>query len=200
MITGINGGSYRTPDLGSLRQNRFKKADQDGDGKITKDELSAAIPKNGKGPGVDDIFNKVDTNQDGSIDEAEDKAAFEQMRKNGPPGGPHGPGGAGGQPDASKLAEALFKKADGDSDGKISQDELTKVFADSGEDTDVSGLFKAADSDEDGSISQAELEELLKKALEQAQSNRSQAGASGGYDKAGGAKDSSTQSQFSAVA
>ena len=71
MTTGISSAGFASPNLEAMRQNRFKKADADGDGKITKDELSKVIPQNGKGPSVDEMFTKVDTNQDGALSREE---------------------------------------------------------------------------------------------------------------------------------
>ncbi len=60
MITGIGNsphGNYGMQNMSVKRKEMFKKADQDGDGKVTKEELSAVLPKNGKGPGVDAILD-----------------------------------------------------------------------------------------------------------------------------------------------
>jgi len=73
----------------------FKKADADGDGKISKTELAALLKsksKNGASSSdstaindeIDKIFAKVDTDGDGSISEAENKAQMDEMAKNGP--------------------------------------------------------------------------------------------------------------------
>ena len=164
MIASIGSSSYSLQDMESVRQNRFKKTDADGDGKITKDELSAVVPQNGKGPSVDDIFSKVDTDGDGSISDSEDKVAFEEMGKNRPPGG--------GPPDASKMASDLFKLVDTDTDGKITKDELTQVLSESNSDLKVDDLLKSLDADEDGSITESELTEGLQAAFEQMQTNQ----------------------------
>jgi Ca2+-binding EF-hand superfamily protein len=186
MISGINGGGYSAGNMEAMRQGRFKKIDQDGDGKLTKDELKAGMPQNGRGPSVDDIFTKVDTNQDGAIDETEDRAAFEAMQKNGPPGGP---------PNPAQMASQIFKHADGDGDGKILLSDLTQLLSKGQTDSGVQDLFNAADSDEDGSITQSELEQSLHKLMEQMRENRTS-----GYDRSGGAREGATTGSFSAVA
>ncbi len=186
MISGISGGGYSASNMEAMRQNRFKKIDQDGDGKLTKDELKTGMPQNGRGPSVDDIFSKVDTNQDGVIDEAEDKTASEEMQKHGPPGGP---------PNATQMAGQIFKNADGDSDGKISLSDLTKLLPEGEDESGVQDLFKATDSDADGSITQSELEQSLQKLMEQMRENLAS-----GYDRSGNVRDGGAGSSFSTLA
>lgn len=205
MTTGISS----TTGLASLafqamQKNRFNKADADGDGKITKDELSKVIPKDGKGPSVDEVFTKVDTNQDGAIDATEDAAALQQMEKSHGAGGPHGPGGRppGPPPDAGKLTEELFKSVDADEDGSISEDELTTALSenDQTKSVDAKELFKLLDADGDGSVTQSELETALQKMFEERHAADSQ-GQCGGYDKAGNfTEESTTSTTFIAVA
>lgn len=184
-----------------MRQNRFKKADADGDGKITKGELSQVIPHNGKGPSVDEVFTKVDTNQDGAIDATEDAAAMQQMEKSPGAGGPRGPGGRPpGPPDAGKLTEDLFKSVDSDEDGSISEDELTTALA-ANEQTsslDAKELFKLLDSDEDGSVTEAELKSALETMFDLQRAG--DAGTSSGYDKSGNGTEDTATTTFTAVA
>lgn len=181
-----------------MQQNRFKKADADGDGKITKDELSKVIPKDGIGPGVDEVFTKVDTNQDGAIDATEDAAAMQQMEQG------RGPRGAGGPPppppDAGKLTEELFKSVDTDEDGSISEEELTTALSLSEQtrSLDASELFKLLDADQDGSIAEAELKSALETMFDLQRVGDS--GCACGYDKSGSATEESTTATFTAVA
>lgn len=177
-----------------MRQRRFQKIDQDGDGKITKDELTAAKPQDGKGPSVDDIFSKVDTNQDGAIDETEDQAAWEARRAEH-----HHRRAEGPPPNAAKLAENIFKGADGDSDGKITLSELTKALEKTKTDDSPSAedILKAVDSDQDGSITQTELTKFLE---DNAPKTHGRHGG-GGYCRDGSSTEASASpSQFSATA
>src|SRR5262245_5132229 len=119
MINGIRGSAYAAHNFDAIRPNRFRKADANGDGQVTKEELSAVLPRGRKGPGVDQIFTRVDTNQDGSIGEAENKAALEEIRTHR---GAHEPF------DGSRVAEQVFAKIDQDKDGKITQSELQEIF------------------------------------------------------------------------
>jgi Ca2+-binding EF-hand superfamily protein len=56
-------------------QQMFNSADTNGDKKIDKDEMAEVVAKQPQGgPSVDDIFSKLDTDEDGSISESEFKA------------------------------------------------------------------------------------------------------------------------------
>ena len=161
-VSGIYAGglSSRTQDLASMRQARFNKMDQNGDQKITKEEMTAARPKRGHGPDVDEIFSKVDTNQDGAIDQAEDQAAFEAMQKAHANGGGRRP-----QFDPSQMASTLIQKLDSDQDSKLSLDELKTALKGVGEtdDSAIEALFKETDTDSSQGISQDELAKILEK-------------------------------------
>lgn len=185
-----SGSSSATQSLIALRERRFQKLDQDGDGKITKDEMTAAKPKNGKGPSVDDLFSKIDTDQDGAIDQAEDQAAMEKMRAEH-----HGRRPAGPPPDAAKLAENIFKSADGDSDGKITLSALESTKQD--DSPSAEDILKAVDSDQDGSITQTELTKFLE---DNAPQRPGRHGGCGYCRDGSTAEPGSSVSQFSATA
>jgi len=68
-----------------MLERRFKKADTNGDGKLSKEEAQAGMPRLAKN------FDAIDTNQDGFITPDEIKAA---MAKRGAAKG----GGAGAAP------------------------------------------------------------------------------------------------------
>lgn len=204
MTTGISSSTgLASLAFQAMQKNRFNKADADGDGKITKDELSKVIPQNGKGPGVDEVFTKVDTNQDGAIDATEDAAAMQQMEKAHGAGGPQGPGGRppGPPPDAGKLTEELFKSVDSDEDGSISEEELTTALSQNDQTSglDAKELFKLLDSDEDGSVTESELKSALEQMFEAKRAEGS--GHCSGYDKSGNSTEEETATTtFTAVA
>ncbi len=89
----------------------FAKLDTDGDGKISKDEFSAAASKAGADSSVADaVFNKIDANGDGSVTQDELTKADKASR-------PHhhhhveGGGGAQGAGGAQDPLEAMLSSA-----------------------------------------------------------------------------------------
>lgn len=84
------------PNPDELRQ-RFKDADKDGDGKVTKDEF----------PGPPERFAALDRNQDGGVTADEVEEAIKE-----------GMNGEGGR------AKRMFQRFDKDGDGKVSRAEF----------------------------------------------------------------------------
>jgi len=85
------------PDFAQLQQALFQKADRDGDGQLSQDELKVMIAKNprlakalaslaptadGSTPTLADIVKKLDANGDGTISLAELTAGLKQARAN----------------------------------------------------------------------------------------------------------------------
>src|SRR5690348_552856 len=86
----ISGSCGSSQDTATQRQELFQKLDTNGDGKISKDELGAALANqqssggaNSKGPSLDDLFSRIDTNGDGSIDQSENDAFLSSVQKGG---------------------------------------------------------------------------------------------------------------------
>jgi Ca2+-binding EF-hand superfamily protein len=139
------------------REDMMKKFDKDGDGQLNEAERKAAREamqrrrggakgkrgdgkrggKDGKGrrrgPSRADILKKFDKDGDGKLNEAEQKAAREHMKKQ-----------------REKRFEEMFKKADKDGNGKISADEAKALGA-------RGKRLMQADKDGDGAVSKDEL-------------------------------------------
>ena len=109
-------------------------------------------------------------------------------------------------PDATMLGARLFKIADTDKDGSISQADLEKALKDApananGKKPDAAALFAASDVNKNGSISQSDLQQGLKKIMAQNAKNAPAAGGkgpkgpppSGGAGKSGGSGSSSNK-------
>jgi type VI protein secretion system component VasK len=137
------------PDAAAL----FKRTDANGDGKITKDELTTALEnspqkaKGGNGPSADDLFSKLDADGDGAITETEQAAGLAEMesKHGGPPSS--GVAGSSSMVDTLKqLLEALQKKnadsADQTSDTEDTASASTATSASTNSDTDVETLIK----------------------------------------------------------
>lgn len=82
---GMRGqGGPGGPGGGFNMEERFKQMDKDGDGKISKDEAPERMKQG---------FDRIDTNKDGYIDDAEIKQMFERFRSGMRRGGAPGEGG-----------------------------------------------------------------------------------------------------------
>ena len=139
-----------------MAQQLFKKADVDGSGGISKDELKAIVESrstgathSSQGPSIDELFSMIDTDGNGAISEAENDAQMKAM-------GPAGP------PDPSRMAKMMFDKADTNGTGQITKSQLLDSVKSARQDsTALASLFDNADSDGDGVISQTDLQSSL---------------------------------------
>jgi Ca2+-binding EF-hand superfamily protein len=125
------------------------KLDTDGDGSISKDELSSVVTSSDSKDGItvslSEAFSSLDSNEDDSLD-AEELAAIQM-----PPPPPQG-----GEP-ATDVAESLLSALDTDGDGTINSEELTAGLSSSGSTADSAQVFDALDTNEDGTVSLEEL-------------------------------------------
>lgn len=128
---GGRGGPGGQQDVGQL----FARADKNGDGKLTKDELPGPLAER---------LMKADANGDGALTKAE----LEEARKKAPGRPGPGAGGRGGFDPAQ-----MFKRLDRNGDGKVGLDELPERMAE---------RLKGADTDGDGAISKEEFEQARK--------------------------------------
>ena len=88
MVSGISGfGSFNAASLSEMRQKMFNQIDTDSDGSINKNELSALAGQNASSL-VDEIFSKMDTEQDSLVSMIEFDATLakleQQMKQNAP--------------------------------------------------------------------------------------------------------------------
>jgi len=122
---GFGGGQrqmqFQMPTFADLDKNKDKK--------ISRDEFPSQFPAQ--------MFDRLDANHDGFIDEEE----WNAMRAGR---GAGGPGGGGGGP---RIGETLTKFLDANTDGKISREEFAKIVS----------LFDLLDKDHNGELSLEEL-------------------------------------------
>ncbi len=93
-------------------EERFKAADKDGDGKLSKEEVPDHLKAH---------FEKIDANKDGKLCKEELKKAFEARAKamgKGPRRGPKGPGGAKGPGSAKGACDSKDKDCKKDKKAK----------------------------------------------------------------------------------
>lgn len=137
VLTGQDVFVYRQdgPPGGGQRQMTFQPPsfadlDKNKDKKLSKEEMSQF------GPFADRIFERLDENKDGFIDEEE----YNKMRA----GRGMGPGGPGGGP---RMGESLAKFLDANGDGKITREEFARL----------SQLFDALDKDHNSELTTEEV-------------------------------------------
>ena len=74
MVSGIGGGS-KGLGMSAMWQDLIKRADKDGNGEISKEEMLTSMPQDG-GSSPMKVFEKADANGDGKISKSEFKAAL----------------------------------------------------------------------------------------------------------------------------
>lgn len=180
------GGRPDPERMRKMFEERFKKADRDGDGALSRVEAKDGMPM------LERDFDRIDANSDGKITLEELRTAMEKrrerMREHGMHGGPGGPdskgppdgkaspgspdgnaprggpdakGGPGGPqgmrerptPEQMKArADEMFKRADANGDGALSEDEAKAASPRLARD------FKAIDANGDGKLTREELD------------------------------------------
>jgi hypothetical protein len=118
------------PPMESSPAEMVKRADADGDGKVSRDEFIKA-----RTTALEQAFARMDTDGDGKLDEKEVEAGAAQARAMGQAGlggfrrpdadRPQRPGADRPQrPGAGAMAEQGFDRMDADGDGKLSKEEF----------------------------------------------------------------------------
>jgi len=77
-------------DVSALWQELLKRADKDGDGQISKSDFQSAVSQDTDSAAAGQVFDAMDTNQDGFVSTAEYAAAMEKMDRAGQWFGPQG--------------------------------------------------------------------------------------------------------------
>jgi Ca2+-binding EF-hand superfamily protein len=146
MVSGIGGGKNGF-DMAAMWQDLLKKADKDGDGKISKAEFKTGMPQGG--PNADALFSKIDANSDGFIDESENTGAVQKMHKK------HGHGSANPM--------QVFEKADGNGDGKISKSDFKSALPEGTDSATANKVFDSMDTNQDGVVDAQEYMAAMQK-------------------------------------
>jgi len=132
-------GKLTKDELPEPVAERIMKADADGDGAVTKEELEQARRKMG-GRFIDKLFERFDANQDGKLTKEELPAQF-----------------------AEKLMQA-----DADGDGAVTKEELQAAREKLGPRPGATVLFRHFDKDGDGRLAASEVPQVAQERLLQA--------------------------------
>jgi Ca2+-binding EF-hand superfamily protein len=176
--TDINSSS-------DLKDKVFKTGDQNGNGSISKDELSKLLRNSTQSnTTADALMNALDTNKDGSISKSESDAAIDkagqQRHAQGPPPPPP-PADSSSSASNKTISNQIFDALDTNKDGTVSASELLAALSSkdstssdnnssdtsssssssSADSSAVKKIFDAMDTNQDGSISKSELEAAL---------------------------------------
>ncbi len=89
MVTGIGGGQGGL-DVSALWRELLQRADKDGDGQISKSDFKSALAQNTDSATADQVFDTMDTNQDGFVSVAEYLGAMQKLGLTGQSSGPQG--------------------------------------------------------------------------------------------------------------
>lgn len=126
----FSGGGQR---MMQFQMPTFAELDKNKDKKLSKDEVPPQFPPQ--------MFDRVDTNHDGSIDEEEWKALTSQFT-----GGTRG-GGERMMVAGPRPGESLSKLLDGNTDSKVTREEFAKIVS----------LFDTLDKDHNSELTTEEM-------------------------------------------
>ena len=127
---GFGGGGQR---MMQFQMPTFADLDKNKDKKLSKDEIPERFSPQ--------MFDRIDANRDGSVDEEEWKAMIAQF----------GGGGRGGgermMVAGPRVGESLSKLLDGNADSKVSREEFAKIVS----------LFETLDKDHNSELTTEEM-------------------------------------------
>lgn len=197
-FSGMRGGTS-PPDIAKMQEKAFAKMDANSDGGVDKSELSAFLQKTAStnststsdSSDVNDLFGEMDADGDGLITQQESSDAVNNMLKqlqgqmmNSRMGGASGmpPPPMGPPPSAEQSDEEMFSSIDSNSDGNISQTELSAMLKQTSENQgtsqgfNVDDIISRDDADGDGQISKDEFSAAMSNRRSEMESQMNDAG------------------------
>ncbi len=149
MISSISSSNSLYQSLMTqMRQRMYNSMDTDGNGSVSKNELSSMMSGTSTTLDVDALFSQIDTDGDGAITTNEFDSAMNTM---GYPPSPFG------EMSSDDVAQQLFTTSDTNGDGQLDTDELSAMAATGPEGgPSADELIGKLDTDGDGTLSEAE--------------------------------------------
>ncbi len=160
---------HQRPDAAAL----FKRTDANGDGKITKDELTTALqnapkgPDGTKGPNVDDLFSKLDADGNGEITEVEHEAGLKAMGgERGMPPPPPPPSSDSDSSSETELVDTLKKLLEA-----LAKKDASSTTTSDSSSTDSMASTSTSDATSSSSSTDSDIDTLIKKLVEELKKN-----------------------------
>lgn len=197
MINSVAQASFGVLQRGNL----FSKIDANSDKAITKEEFVAAKPKQVSQTKASELFDKLDTNKTGSIDEAQFNEGMEKNRLEKTQSSENLLSSSvlgallqiAQQSDLGQSTQKddMFAQMDIDGNGAVSKEEFIAARPDDVSEEQASNLFAKLDKSNTGSITQTQLEDGM--------SAKGKGGPppAGGPPPSGGAKNGSSSEEDS---
>lgn len=127
-ISGAGYGGFNPAELQSSMQRKFKDADLDESGGISKSEASEAMSDKGISEAAfDKMFEKIDQNGDGEVTEEEQKAIFDQMKER--MSSMQSMMSEPSRTESASLFESLLNSLKGDQEDGSSKEELDDLIS-----------------------------------------------------------------------
>jgi len=152
LSNGLSQMALTDDQLADYRE-AFNLFDQDGDGKVTTQELGEVMKNLGQNPTDEelrDMINELDRDGNGTVEFNEFLAHITAKQT---------------EADDEDEMQQAFKVFDKDGNGFIAPDELRQVMSSLGEsltDEEVEEMIKEADTDGDGQINYMEFVKMMK--------------------------------------
>lgn len=135
-ISGFGG--FNPAQMQQQMQDKFNKADVDGSGGMSLEEMTNAAPEGMNAAKMEKVFNKMDANGDGEVSQEEHSAMMQAMQERmqsisgGLSGYPTGNSDANQQSPFAMMLQALSEDQEEDSDAKQELDALMEKLQSEG--------------------------------------------------------------------